>query len=400
NFAAALATSLAQSPITERFDLVGFDPRGVGATTPAVDCFTDEEVRTGTAPQSEFLISAGTLTEDGARQLVERCAQGSGGEQALAAIATRDTVRDMDILRAALGDEQLTFLGQSYGTRVGAFYAAEYPQRVRAMVLDGAIDPRLGLLDRRLSQFAGFQRSFEQMAADCATRPDCPLGADPAGATAAFQDIVRPLLDRPLPVEGGPALTYNDTVGALISGLYRSQAWPTIIQGIADLRDGRPDTMVRLLQLFSGADDGGRLSNFAEAAYAIVCMDEDRLTVDQARDVRARIYQVAPFADPGRGLEGARDSCGAWPAPPKPTYPFPDRVEGVAPTLVVSITGDPTTPYDAGIRLAEALGGSLLTVEGEQHTVVAAGANACVADLAAAYLVDLRTPPPDARCAL
>ena len=400
NFAAGLATSLAQNPITQRFDLIGFDPRGVGATIPAVDCFTDEEVRAGTAQQTEFLISAGTLTEDGARQLVERCAQGSGGEQALAAIATRDSVRDMDVLRAALGEEQLNFLGQSYGTRVGAFYAAEYPQRVRAMVLDGAVDPRLGLVDRRLSQYAGFQRSFEQMAADCATRPDCPLGPDPAGATRAFQDIVRPLLDRPLPVEGGPGLTYNDAVGAVISGLYYSEAWPMITQGIAELRDGRPDALVRLLQLFSGPDDGGRLSNFAEAAYALVCMDEDRLTVEQARDFRGRIYEVAPFADPGRGVEGARDSCEAWPAPPKPTYPFPERVDGLPPTLTVSITGDPTTPYDAGIRLAEALGGSLLTVEGEQHTVVAAGTNACVADLTAAYLIDLRTPPADARCAL
>ena len=109
---------------------------------------------------------------------------------------------------------------------------------------------------------------------------------------------------------------------------------------------------------------------------------------------------MAPFADPGRGVEGARDSCEAWPVPPKPTYPFPDRVEGVPPTLTVSITGDPTTPYDAGIRLAEALRGSLLTVEGEQHTVVAGGKNPCVADIVADYLVNLRTPPADARCVL
>lgn len=399
NFAAGVAGNLAQSPVTERFDLIGFDPRGVGATTPAIDCFTDEELRAGDA-QSEFLISAGTLSEDGARQLVQTCAQRSGGERALAAIATRDTVRDMDVLRAALGEEQLNFFGQSYGTRVGAFYAAQYPQRVRAMVLDGAVDPRLGLVDRRLSQYAGFQRSFEQMATDCATRPDCPLGPDPALATQVFQDIVRPLLDRPLPTGSGPGFTYNDAVGSVISGLYISEAWPMITQGLAELRNGRSDTLVRLGQLLSGPDDGGRLSNFSEAAYAIVCMDEERLTVEQARDFRGRIYEVAPFADPGRGIEGARDSCEAWPAPPKPTYPFPDRVEGLPPTLIVSITGDPTTPYDAGIRLAEALGGSLLTVEGEQHTVVAAGTNACVADLTAEYLLDLQTPPADARCAL
>lgn len=399
NFAAVVAGTLAQSPITERFDLIGFDPRGVGATTPAIDCFTDEQVRAGDA-QSEFLISAGTLSAEGARQLVETCAQRSGGERALASVATRDSVRDMDVLRGALGEEQLNFFGQSYGTRVGAFYAAQYPQRVRAMVLDGAVDPRLGLVDRRLSQYAGFQRSFEQMAADCATRPDCPLGPDPARATQVFQDIARPLLDRPLPTESGPAFTYNDAVGTIISGLYISKAWPSITKGIAELQQGRADTLVRLGQLLSGPDDGGRLSNFSEAAYAIVCMDEERLTVEQARDFRGRVYGVVPFVDPGRGLEGARDSCETWPAQPKPTYPFPDRVEGLPPTLIVSITGDPTTPYDAGIRLAEALGGSLLTVEGEQHTVVAAGTNACVADFTADYLVDLQTPPADARCAL
>lgn len=129
----------------------------------------------------------------------------------------------------------------------------------------------------------------------------------------------------------------------MIGGLYYSEAWPTIVQGIAELRDGRPDTIVRLLQLLSGPDDGGRLSNFAEAAYDIVCMDEERLTVPQAEAFRGRIYAAAPFADPGRGVEGARDSCEAWPAPPEPTYPFPARVEGFPPTLVVSITGDPAT---------------------------------------------------------
>jgi hypothetical protein len=217
----AFATALAPSPITERFDLVGFAPRGVGASAPAVDCSPDEESRAG---WSELLGAAGPLTEDGARGPVERCARGSGGEEALATIATRDTVRDVDVLRAALGDRQLTFLGQGHGTRVGALYAAEHPQRVRAMVLDGAIDPRPGPVERRLA--------------------------------------------------------------------------------------------------------------------------------------------------------------------------------GVPPTLVVSVTGDPTTPHDAGIRLAAVLGGSLLTVEGAQHTVVAAGTSACVTDIVAAYLVDLRTPPPGTRCAL
>ncbi len=129
-------------------------------------------------------------------------------------------------------------------------------------------------------------------------------------------------------------------------------------------------------------------------------MDEERLTPDQAGDLRARIYATTPFLDPGLGTTGARDGCESWPAPPQLTYPFPDAVEGLPPTLTISITGDPSTPYDAGIRLADALGGNVLSVEGEQHTILSLGTSSCVNDIAAAYLVDLVVPAADARCTL
>ncbi|MGX6607886.1 alpha/beta fold hydrolase [Micromonosporaceae bacterium Da 78-11] len=396
-FAVTTAGALAQSAITERFDLIGFDPRGVGASDPAVDCFSDEDLRSGEVPY-EFIVSAGTYTDADTRKLVERCAKGSGGDKALAAVASRDTARDMDVLRAALGDEQMTFFGQSYGTRIGTLYAEAFPSKVRAMVLDGAVEPGLGLVDRRLSQYASFQRAFDRMAADCAKRADCPLGIDPSQAVKVFQDSVRPLLGRPVPAGDGRQLSYDDAINAVISGLYAREAWPAITKGISEVRAGRGDRLLKLREAFSPTDGSG--GNFAEANYAIACMDEQRLTPAQVSDFKSGIHQVAPFMDAGRGIEGARDGCEFWPAAAKPAYPAADRdrINGLPPTLTISITGDPSTPYDAGVKLAEFLGGTMLAVDGEQHTILSSGKSACVNEIAARYLTTLQTPDDDTRC--
>lgn len=398
SFAATTAAALARSPITEHFDLIGFDPRGVGASTPTVECFDDAQYLAGDA-RTEFVFSAGEYTVEDTRRLAEGCARRSGGAEILAHAGSRDAVRDMDVLRAALGEEKLNFLGQSYGTRLGTLYAEMFPQNVRALVLDGAVDPALGA-DRRVSQYAGFQRSFDAMAAACADTPDCVLGTDPARATETFQGLVRPLLDDPVPYGDGQRFTYNDAVGAVIVALYRQETWPAIWRGLTELRDGDPGRFVRLNQLFSGREPDGGGGNFTAANLAIGCIDEERTTRQAAEDLRRRSWDAAPFADPGRGVEGARGSCESWPAAPDPTYPVPERIDGVPPTLTVSITGDPSTPYDAGVRLAETLGGGLLTVEGEQHTVVSGGGSACVNDAVSAYLTDLRLPPAGARCTL
>ncbi|MFJ5262018.1 alpha/beta fold hydrolase [Streptomyces sp. NPDC088387] len=398
SFAAVTAKALAKSPLTEHFDLVGFDPRGVGATKPAISCFTDEEYLAGDT-QTEFLLAAGTYTEKDSRALTDKCAKASGGPKNLAAVSSRDSVRDTDILRAALGDDKLSFLGQSYGTRIGALYAEAFPQNVRALVLDGAVDPRLGS-ERRLSQYAGFQRSFDVMAANCATQKDCPLGDDPKKATQEFHKIARPLLDRPVPYGEGQEFTYNDLIGGVIVALYSKESWPVITKGLTELRAGRPDRFVKASQLFAGREPDGGGSNYDVANFAINCMDEARLTPEQAARFRSKAYTMLPFADPGRGSDGAQDACASWPAEPKTTYPFSDRVEGLPSTLTISITGDPSTPFDAGVRLARTLGGSMLKVNGEQHTIAASGTNACVNTAVADYLITLHTPDPDTECTI
>ncbi|GIE28469.1 alpha/beta hydrolase [Actinoplanes italicus] len=393
----ALGLDKAKSPLTGRFDLVGFDPRGVGATVPAVDCFSDAEADRGTVT----LSAQGTTvqwTEQDTKAVVDRCVRGSGGPENLAHLGTRDVARDLDILRTVLGDEKLTFLGQSYGTRLGAVYAEQFPSRVRAMLLDGGIDPTQGTLERRVGAYAGFQAAFERMAAFCAKQAGCPLGRDPKTATTQFQKIMQPLYATPVPALGGE-LTFDAAIGGVISGLYAEAAWPRIIKGITQIGQGRGDELAQLGYDFSGRDAKGAWPNFAEANYAINCMDEERLTEQQGGELRAATYRQAPFMDPGADvLSGARDSCEHWPARPTLGYPYADDVTGLPGTLVVSITGDPTTPHAGGIRLAETLGSTLLTVRGEGHTVVMAGTNPCVDRIAAAYLIDLELPEEGTTC--
>lgn len=396
--AAATASSLPESRLTERFDIVGFDPRGVGASVPAIDCYTDAEAERGDV----WLSTQGTTvqwTEQDTKQVADRCAEGSDGADVLASVGTRDAARDIDVLRAVLGDEQLTFLGQSYGTRLGAVYAEQFPRNVRAMLLDGAIDPHQSTFERRVDAYAGFQRSFDEMAAFCAAQADCPLGDDPARAVEAFQRIMQPLFGSAVPALDS-TLDFDEAVGGVISGLYAKEAWPRIIAGIAQVQQGRGDELLQIGYDFalSGPDIGW--TNMPEANYAINCMDEDRLTEPQGNKLRRAILDAAPFMDPGVALTGARDGCEHWSAEPTLGFPYATDIDGLAPTLVVSITGDPTTPHSGGINLARTLGSALLTVEGEGHTVVTGGTNTCVDDIAADYLIDLTLPPAGATCPL
>lgn len=397
------ALQLAESPITESFDVIGFDPRGVGASTPAIECHTDAESDDGSYPLSVIGNSV-EMTEEDTRAIYERCAQESGGERVLAAVGTRDAARDMDVLREVLGDDQLSFLGQSYGTRLGAVYAEQFPENVRAMVLDGGIDPTAATYERRVAAYSGFQRAFDEMAAFCVAQGDCPLGDDPEQALATFQGIVQPLRENPVPA--GPAdefeLDFDDATGGVTGGLYISEAWPAIIAGIAEIQQGRGDTLTGINFAFGQRDPAGVWPNAFEAIYAVNCMDEERMSPEEVADLRAEIYASAPYLDPGVDIgAGARDTCEAWPEQPELGFPYADGlVDELPATLVVSITGDATTPYEGGVALAETLGSNLLTVVGEQHTVVTQGNQPCVDQVVADYLVDLRVPEEGATCEL
>ena len=393
-----VASKLVDHPVTQRFDLIGFDPRGVAASTPALDCFTDAQ------READELVNPRNSggkdhTEEQTRQLYLRCAARSGGEDVLAHAGTRDVVRDMDVLRAVLGDEKLNFLGQSYGTRLGAIYAETFPQKVRALVLDGALDPTLGTTARLLVLFAGFQKGFDNMAAFCAKSPSCPLGTDPKQAAAVFQQLVQPLIDKPITTADGRKLTYTAAIDGVLTGLYGEAGWRTIILGITELKAGNGKTLLFLRDLLSQRNANGSYGNGNESLLAINCLDEDRNTPVQESVMTRDIFKVAPFLNHGRAVI-VRDLCEHWPVQPTVGYPYAQNIKGLPKTLVVSITRDPATPHSGGISLAKTLGASLLTVEGEQHGVALVDKNACVDNIVADYLINLKTPADGATCTI
>ena len=394
----SLSGGLADGPLAQRFDLIGFDPRGVGSSTPTIDCLTDSEWEAERADLDVDPSPAGVAqTEAENRLYAERCTDRSGGATVLANAGTRDVVKDVDIMRAALGDEKLSYVGYSYGTRIGSEYAEAFPENVRALVLDGALDPNQSTIDRSVKQSAGFQQAFDAYAADCAKQPNCPLGTDPAQATAAFQALTRPLIDAPLAV-GPRTLSYSDALIGTIQALYAQDFWPVLSRGISGLASGDGRILLALGDLYYNRGQNGVYGNGIEAFIAISCVDEER-TTDRAvaGDLVRRSNEAAPFRDDGRGPVAALDPCAFWPAPPT-SAPHEPRVDGLPPTLVISTTGDPATPYQAGVDLAAALKGSLLTYEGTQHTVALQG-KPCVDDVVTAYLVDLQLPEAEVRCA-
>ena len=260
-----------------RFDVVGLDPRGVGASTPTIDCLTDAEREVERADLDIDPSPAGVAaTEQENQQYAQRCTERVGAD-VLANVGTRDAARDLDVLRAALGDPKLTFLGYSYGTRLGSTYAEEFPQNVRALVLDGALDPNQSTIDRSVAQAAGFQSAFDAFAADCATRRNCPLGTDRTQAVAKFQALTRPLIDRPLAV-GDRTLGYADTITGVTQALYVSSAWPALTQGLSGLAKGDGTILLLLADIYDDRHSDGSYGNALEAFEAISCVDEQRTT--------------------------------------------------------------------------------------------------------------------------
>jgi pimeloyl-ACP methyl ester carboxylesterase len=333
-----------------------------------------------------------TQSEARTRDYVSKCEERSGGREVLANVGTRDVARDLDVLRAALGDRQLTYVGFSYGTRIGSTYAEMFPGNLRSMVLDGAVDPTQTAADALVAQMAGFQHAFDVYAADCSRSPDCPLGTDPHTTTAAYQALVRPLMETPRPAGDSRTLSYGDATTGTVEALYNPAAWPALTEGLKALRAGDGTPLLALADsYYSGVS--------IDAEVAINCVDADR-TTDRAAagETARRIVAGAPFLDSGIAPFAALDTCGLWPVPPTTTPHLP-KADGLPSTLVISTTGDPATPYAAGVTLANALHAHLLTVEGTQHTVAGDGYS-CVNRIVANYLLDLELPAEGAQCTI
>ena len=386
------------APVRERFDLVGFDPRGVGMSRPALWCNSDEDNdRLRADPTVEYTPEGVTHIEGETKAFIQRCVD-KMGDDFLANVGTDNVARDLDVLRAGLGDEKLTYLGYSYGTRIGAAYAEAFPQNVRAMILDGAIDPNADPIEADIAQDTAFQKAFNDFAADCAKDEDCPLGTDPAKAVEAYLAMVEPLVQHPATTTDPRGLSYNDAIVGTILAMYSKSFWPHLKTGLTELRDGRGDTLLTMADIYMRRDSKGRYDNSTDARVAINCVDRPPVTDrDKVIDADRRSREAAPFLSYGDFTGDApMGTCAFWPVPPT-SMPHEVSVPGLAPPLVVSVTGDPATPYEAGVQLARQLGGALLTYDGTQHTVVFQGQQ-CVDDYATAYLIDGTLPPEGARC--
>lgn len=376
--------------VTERFDIVGFDPRGVSRSSP-VECVSDADLDASfgydpdpTSPeQFDGLVAL--------NQRIGRACGAKYGDQ-LPLYGTEQAARDLDAVRAAVGDDKLTYLGYSYGTLLGAVYAQLYPQRVRALVLDGAIDPRQGMVAASESQAKGFERAFDNFVRWCAGNADrCPLAPDARAAVTSAIDKARVS-----PVVGADdrRATAGWVFYAVISSLYTEQGWQELARAIEKLDGGDPADVFRLADAYAGRNPDGTYSNLFDANLAVNCADEDdKLSRQRIRELQSRWRDAYPLFGPALAM--GMLTCAEWPGRPDP-YPT-GRADGAPPILVVGTTGDPATPYEQAPALADMLGvGRLLTWDGEGHT--AYPQTACVTNAVNAYLVDLVVPRAGSRC--
>jgi pimeloyl-ACP methyl ester carboxylesterase len=395
--AASMVATLPES-VRQRFDLVGFDPRGVANSTPAVWCNSDaDNDRLRADPQVDYSPAGVAHIEKETQEFVQRC-EDKMGKEFLETAGTANVAKDLDAMRAALGDPKLTYLGYSYGTRIGSAYAEAFPDKVRAMVLDGAVDPNADPIEADIRQAAAFQQAFNDYAADCAKDPSCPLGTDPAKAVDVYRSMVDPLVQKPLKTRDPRGLSYSDAIVGTILPLYSPNLWRHLTEALDEMKNGTGDTMLALADLYMGRDAQGHYNNSTDVRVAVNCVDQPPITDrDKVIDADRRAREVAPFMSYGEFTGHAPlSTCAFWPVPPT-SKPHEIKVSGLPPILVVSTTNDPATPYQAGVDLARQLGGTLVTFEGTQHTVVFQG-NTCIDDIAARYLVDVTVPPPDTRC--
>jgi pimeloyl-ACP methyl ester carboxylesterase len=399
SFLPSIAGLIGNGEVAQKFDLIGFDPRGVGVSEPTIDCNNTAEVDADRADLDLDTSPEGVAqTEKEYKEFAQRCVDRVGLD-VLANVGTRDVARDLQIAHQVVGDEKLNYVGYSYGTHIGSEFAEQFPESVRAMVLDGAVDPSLNPVESRLTQARGFQRAFDNFAKACVGQAGCPLGTDVPGASKKLQDLLRPLINTPVPAEGGRKLSYNDAMTGVLTALYSESLWGFLQEGLVQVTQGNGTNLLRLADAYYERAPDGSYSNLLEAFPVINCVDTDRLTDrNVALEISKESLEIAPFYDAGVGPSNALEQCSFWPVPPT-SQPGPVEAPGLPTVLVVSSTGDPATPYEDGVSLAKQMKARLLTVENDGHTVALQAANTCADEATTRYLVDLTLPAQDTTCA-
>ncbi|MGW7438952.1 alpha/beta hydrolase [Streptomyces sp. NPDC054849] len=381
-----------------RYDLVSFDPRGVGASAPVL-CASDRQLdeyyaedASPETPQEEKVFL------DSGKEYHEACRKNSG--KLLPHVGTENAARDLDRIRQALGDEKLNYFGISYGTELGGVYAHLFPKNVGRAVFDAVVDPTKTSEESALAQAKGFQLALDNFAQDCVDRGDeCRLqGSTVQEIEAGIIQLQKDLSAKPIPGIGDRKLTESLATNGIAQALYSKELWPLLEQGLDEAQGGQGQLLMALSDSLNGRDEQGRYSNLGAANVAINCVDsKDRYSLEQTKAGLPAFRAASPVF--GDFIGWAMMGCTGWPVPG--TWETPDvSAPGSAPILVIGNTGDPATPYEGARKMVERLGpgvGVELTFKGEGHGAYNSG-DPCVQEAVNTYLIEGKPPAAGTVC--
>lgn len=383
-----------EDPIVERFDVVSWDPRGTGLSGGSVDCISDVEY-------DRYFGSADITPEDDserevlislAREFAESCIDAVG--DLLPYLGTNNSARDMDAIRQALGEEQVSYLGYSYGSELGAVWATLFPDTVRAAVLDGAAHPDSEGIEPVKQQQLGFERVFNTFLAACSANSSCAFHND-GDAEGAYDRLLVSLDEQPaVGPSGRPEINQEIAVNGVIQAMYTDRRWPALERALADAANGDGAGLLALHDSYFQRDPAtGSYSNLIESFLAITCADDpDRVNADEADERAEELIGIAPRLFP---YTTGSYTCDFFPPSADPRAEITGERAG--PIVVIGTTGDPSTPLASSVAMADTLeAGVLVTVEANQHTAYRSGD--CINDIVHRYLIWLEAPPVDARC--
>lgn len=394
NFAAAGSSQFGRE-LTQYFDIVGFDPRGVGASNP-LKCLStqqlDEVVAFDPDPDSAAEVAAmdALLQEFG-----QGCLDKSG--DIARHMSTKEAARDMDILRAALGQARLDYLGSSYGTFLGATYAELFPTHVGRFVLDGAIDPSLSNAQLSLQQSKGFETALRAYIQDCIDQGNCFLGDSVDAGTRRIRAFLDQLDAKPISGDGQRVLTEGLGMYGIWMPLYLEDFWPLLTDALKDaIFQGRGAGLLQLADYYTSRGTDGYDDNSIEALYAVNCLDHNDYI--ESSQVPARIAQFERASPTfGRTFAYSLSTCANWPIKSgERTVAL--TAEGAPPIVVIGTTRDPATPLVWAQAMAEQLeSGRLITRDGDGHTGFQRGSD-CVDTAVESWLIEGKAPPVDLLC--
>ena len=382
-------------PLLESFDIVGFDPRGAGESAP-VDCLgdraLDEYVAVDPDPDTaaerrEFVRLS--------RAMASGCAERSG--RLAAHVSTVEAARDMDVLRAALGESTLRYLGASYGTELGATFAELFPDRVGRFVLDGAVDVSLDVRELALGQATGFETALRAYVEDCvATSDPCFLGDSVEEGLASISGFLDEVDADPLPTATGRELRVGNAVYGIVLPLYVRDYWFLLTSALGDAYDGDGSALLQLSDLYNSRGADGYTDNSREAFVAISCLDDPSSIPPRAVPAATPAFEKASPTFGGFFAWGLTGCLGTEVR--STADPLEIDGAGARPIVVIGTTRDPATPYAWAESLADQLeSGVLVTREGDGHTGYNKG-NDCVDDAVHAYLLAGTVPDDGLTC--